>query len=251
MNLLPLPSHIAFIMDGNGRWATSQGKPRTAGHHEGAERFKDIVYACADMGVRYVSFYAFSKENWSRPDEEVQTIMGLWSLYMHGEIPRLKAAGVRIRVVGDRGDLNAKVLTEIEETEAATAECSRMTAFVMISYGARWEIVQAARILAQRARDGQLEPAQIDDATVASVMVTGGAPDPDLMIRTSGETRISNFMLWQLAYAEFMFVDEPWPDFRPANLKACIDAYRARERRFGGIGSTTAYTGTLKHSATP
>ncbi len=229
--------HVTFIMDGNGRWAKNQGKPRVYGHHQGAQRFKDIVYASAEIGIPYVSFYAFSKENWKRPQEEVDVIMGLWKIYMKGEIGRLQDRNIRVRVLGDRSDLSKDLVQEIERTEEATEDCTGTQALVFISYSGRWELLNAVKNIHQQVKNGELSLDEVDEACMDSHLVTAGIPEPDLLIRTSGEQRISNYLLWQLSYSEFSFVPQSWPDFTPEVLQQCVEDYYHRERRFGDVSS--------------
>jgi undecaprenyl diphosphate synthase len=229
------PQHVAIIMDGNGRWATGRGWPRLVGHRKGAERVKQIVAAAPDMGIKWLTIYAFSTENWKRSTEEVLGLMGLFSRYIEREADRMATDSVRMRFIGDRSRLDNRLRGLMDGIEARTAGNNRLNLTVAINYGGRDEIVRAARALALRVADGGLEPGAIDDAAVSAVLDTAALPDPDLVIRTSGETRTSNFLLWQAAYAEYEFTPTLWPDFSPDELAAILARYGARERRFGGV----------------
>ncbi len=231
----PPPVHVAIIMDGNGRWATSRGLPRFAGHRRGAEVVRETVRACADLGVGYLTLFGFSSENWKRPLGEVRDLMGLLRLYLRNEVRELNASGVRFRVVGDRSRFDPDIVGLIDEAEATTAANGRITFTLALSYGARQEIVLAARGLAEDAAAGRVAPAEIDEEAVAGRLFTAGMPDPDLLIRTSGELRLSNFLLWQCAYAELMFLDVMWPDFSRAHLERAVRDFQGRERRWGGV----------------
>ncbi len=229
------PQHVAIIMDGNGRWATSRGWPRLVGHRKGAERVKQIVRAAPDLGVRWLTIYAFSTENWKRSTEEVLGLMGLFSRYIEREADRLSAEGVRMRFIGDRSRLDQRLQDLMAGIEARTAGNTRLNLTVAINYGGRDEIIRAARALAAAAADGRLDPDTVSDATISGALDTADIPDPDLVIRTSGETRVSNFLLWQAAYAEYEFTPTLWPDFSPAELAAILARFGGRDRRFGGV----------------
>ncbi|MBE0530873.1 MAG: isoprenyl transferase [Rhodospirillales bacterium] len=228
------PLHVAIIMDGNGRWARARGLPRTAGHRRGAETVRTVVEAAADMGVSILTLFGFSSENWSRPESEVRDLMGLLRLYLRNEISTLAKNGVRLRVIGERSRLAPDIVALIEEAEAKTAENRRLTLVVALNYGGRQEIVAAARHLAMEAEAGRIEGRLIDEDLFARHLFTADLPDPDLLIRTSGEQRISNFLLWQMAYTEFVFVDSLWPDFSREEFEKAIREYQGRERRYGG-----------------
>jgi undecaprenyl diphosphate synthase len=230
---LPPPVHVAIIMDGNGRWAKAQGLPRTAGHKRGAEAVRRTVECAREMGVSYLTLYAFSSENWKRPAGEVTDLMGLLRLYLRNEVKALNKNGIRLRVIGDRSRLGADIVALIEDSEAKTAGNTAMTLVLALSYGGRQEIVEAARRLAAEAASGRIDPAAIDEDALAGRLFTAGIPDPDLLIRTSGEKRISNFLLWQCAYAEMVFLDVLWPDFGRAEMEAAIRDFHGRERRYG------------------
>jgi len=228
-----VPIHVAIIMDGNGRWANARGKPRSVGHKAGAEAVRRTLESAVDSGVKYLTLFGFSSENWKRPATEIADLMGLLRLYLKREINDLCKKGVRLRVIGDRTRLADDIVVAIEDAERRTADNTRITLVLALSYGGRSELVMAARTLAERVARGDLSPADIDDNAFTSALYTHGIPDPDLLIRTSGEKRISNFLLWQLAYAEFVFIDKHWPDFDAEDLASAIKEYGRRERRFG------------------
>jgi undecaprenyl diphosphate synthase len=228
-----LPTHIAVIMDGNRRWARARGKPPIYGHRQGAEAVRRTVEGCARLGVRFLTLYAFSSENWRRPAEEVGELMGLLRYYLQREIAALHENDIRVRVIGERTGLDPDIVALIERAEAETRDNGRLDLVVALNYGGRREILRAARILAGRAAAGTLDPGQIDERLFESCLYTHGIPDPDLLIRTSGEQRISNFLLWQLAYTEFVFLDVPWPEFEEKHLLGAIAEYARRERRYG------------------
>ena len=231
------PQHVAIIMDGNGRWATARGWPRLVGHRKGAERVKQIVTAAPDLGIKWLTIYAFSTENWKRSTEEVLGLMGLFSRYIEREADRMAANSVRMRFIGDRTRLDDRLRGLMDGIEARTAQHSRLNLTVAINYGGRDEIVRAARALAAEAAAGRLDPARIDEAALGGALDTAALPDPDLVIRTSGETRTSNFLPWQAAYAEYEFTPTLWPDFTPEELAAILARFGTRERRFGGVVS--------------
>ena len=229
-----IPSHIAIILDGNGRWAKRRGLPRTMGHRQGAKAVEPIIRRCLELGVSSLSLYAFSTENWSRPASEVDAIMNLLREMLHSA-DQYRRENVRLRVIGDRSALAPDLLREIESAERESAGRTGMTVNMAINYGGREELARAARLLAEQVKDGTLFPEEIGEKQVAAALYTAGQPELDLLIRPSGEKRISNFLLWQCAYAEFVFMDILWPDFTPADLDAAIEEYRRRHRRFGGI----------------
>jgi undecaprenyl diphosphate synthase len=231
-----VPTHVAIIMDGNGRWAKARGLPRTAGHYQGAESVRRVVESCIENGVGYLTLFGFSSENWKRPPAEISDLMGLLRLYLRREIGRLHDNGVRLTVIGERERLAPDIIKLIEEAEARTAGNVRLRLTVALSYGGRQDIVNAARRLAQRTIDGDLQPDQIDEAVFGQHLSTAGMPDPDLVIRTSGEMRISNFLLWQFAYTEMIFVDKHWPDFTASDFVAAIAEFQCRSRRYGATG---------------
>jgi len=227
------PAHVAIIMDGNGRWAKMRGLPRVAGHRRGADAVRRAVEAAIELGVSYLTLYGFSSENWKRPAGEVHDLMGLLRHYLRAEIAELHRNGVRMRVIGERDRLNSDIITLIENAERLTQENSRLNLTIALSYGGRGEIALAARRLAHMVQSGMLAPDAIDENAVASQLPTVDMPDPDLIIRTSGEQRISNFLLWQSAYAELVFVDTYWPDFDKADFARAISDFCGRERRYG------------------
>ncbi|WP_179395541.1 isoprenyl transferase [Lacticaseibacillus absianus] len=233
-----IPAHVAIIMDGNGRWAKKRFLPRIAGHKQGMENVKVITKAASRLGVKVLTLYAFSTENWKRPDSEVNYLMGLPVDFFGVFMPELIAENVRVQVMGELDALPAKTRQAAEDAMAETAANTGMVLNFALNYGARDELVQATREIAQAAAAGTLDPATIDDTTVAAHLMTrhlGALADPDLLIRTSGENRLSNFLLWQIAYSELVFTPVFWPDFTPAVLTAAIADYQARDRRFGGI----------------
>jgi undecaprenyl diphosphate synthase len=233
-----LPRHIAIIMDGNGRWAQARGLPRIAGHRRGAEAVRRTLTAAADLGIRYLTLFGFSSENWKRPLAEVDDLMGLLRHYLRGEIAELHRNNVRLRVIGDRDRLAPDIVTLITNAEALTHDNSGVNLTIALSYGGRAEIMAAMRAMAEKAAAGALMPEAIDEAAVSRHLFTADIPDPDLLIRTSGEQRISNFLLWQCAYSELVFTKTLWPDFGRAALEEAIADYGCRERRYGAsIGS--------------
>ncbi len=228
-----VPAHVAIIMDGNGRWAAARHLPRIAGHREGARAVRRTIEAAIRHGVSWLTIYAFSSENWRRPAGEVFDLTGLLRHYLRTEIAELGANGVRLRFIGDRTRFVAGIQRDLATAEQATGENTRLNLTVALSYGARAEIVAAARAMAVAAQAGALAPDTADDAVFASFLSTAGIPDPDLLIRTSGEQRLSNFLLWQAAYAELVFLDVMWPDFSEGHFAAALAEYARRERRFG------------------
>ncbi len=231
---LPVPAHIAIIMDGNGRWAKRRGLPRNAGHKQGAKVFQNICDYCRKIGVKYVTAYAFSTENWKRPQNEVNAIMELLRSYLK-EASKQTRKDARLLFLGDRTPLADDLQRLMENVERESANNTGITICIALNYGGRAEIVSSARELARMAAQGKLDPDSIDESLFESYLYTGGIPDPDLLIRPSGELRLSNFLLWQLAYTEFVFQDVLWPDFTTAHLDQAIDQYTKRNRRFGGI----------------
>ncbi len=227
------PAHVAIIMDGNGRWAASRRLPKIAGHREGARAVRRTIEAAIQSGVAWLTIYAFSSENWRRPAGEVLDLTGLLRQYLKNELAELKDNGVRLRVIGDRSRFDPDIQHDLAAAELETSANSRLNLTVALSYGARDEIVGAARKLAEAVRDGRLDPALIDAGRFSSALATTGIPDPDLVIRTSGEQRLSNFLLWQAAYAELIFLDVLWPDFAAEHFGAALAEYARRERRFG------------------
>ncbi len=229
----PPLNHLAVIMDGNGRWAKQRHLPRIAGHHQGVETVTSIVDECVRLGIKYLSLFAFSSENWGRPREEVDALMDLLLQFLASQREKMLQAGVRLKVIGDSGRLAESVQTALAETQQATAAGRALTLVLALSYGGRDEIMRAARTIARRAVAGELDPQRLDNRTFSAFLDTGEMPEPDLLIRTSGEMRISNFFLWQAAYAELYFTDVLWPDFTVAELHKALKDYRNRKRRFG------------------
>lgn len=229
------PGHVAIIMDGNGRWATQRGRPRLFGHHAGAKRVREVVEACPDLGIRYLTIFAFSTENWKRTQVEVAGLMSLFRRYITKEARALHDENVRVRFIGDRIRLDGKLVALMDELEQMTAHCDGVNLTIALNYGGRDEVARATQRLARDVRDGKLDPETIDIETLPRYLDTCVLPDPDLVIRTSGEARISNFLLWQSAYAEYEFIDTLWPDFTAEDLGRLAGAYGKRERRFGAV----------------
>lgn len=232
----PGPHHIAIIMDGNGRWAKARGLPRVAGHRRGADAVRRVVRGAAELGVPVLTLFAFSTENWTRPADEVSDLMGLLRHYLRNELAELHKNGAKLKVIGNRERLSTDIVRDIDDAERMTRSNSRVAVNICINYGARDEILRATRSLARRVAAGELAPDSIDEDRFERELLTAGMPDPDLVIRTSGEQRISNFLLWQCAYAELVFVDTLWPDFGKDHLELAIAEFRRRERRYGGVG---------------
>jgi undecaprenyl diphosphate synthase len=229
-----VPRHVAIIMDGNGRWARKRGLPRVAGHKAGAEAVRRTLQAAADQGVEVLTLYAFSSENWKRTSEEIADLTGLMRFYLDRELATLQKEGVRLRLIGDYSAFGPDLVERLDRAVEQTAGNARLTLVVALNYGSRAEIAAAARALAGRATAGQIEPQTIDENALAAELQTHGLPELDLLIRTSGEVRLSNFLLWQAAYAELMFLDTLWPDFGEDDFARALERYAARERRFGG-----------------
>jgi undecaprenyl diphosphate synthase len=227
------PLHVAIIMDGNGRWAHRRGLPRTAGHRRGAEAVKTVVKTAAEAGVSYLTLFGFSSENWKRPTNEINDLMGLLRVYLRGELASIIENRIRLRVIGDRSRLAPDIVRLIDEAEETSRNNERMTLVIALSYGGRDEIVLAAKALAESVCAGRMRISDIDEAAFSARLFTHGIPDPDLLIRTSGEQRISNFLLWQMAYTEFLFVDTLWPDFSREDFLEAIKEFHGRERRYG------------------
>jgi undecaprenyl diphosphate synthase len=236
IDLTLLPRHIAVIMDGNGRWAHSRQLPRVSGHFHGVEAVRAVSEGCAELGIEFLTLYAFSTENWNRPADEVDALMELLVDTIHQEVATLKKNNIRLHAIGNLEKLpratHQALLEAIEQTSGNTG----MTLTLALNYSGRWEIVEATRRLAEQVQNGMIDPSAIDDLAFSKALTTHDLPDPDLLIRTSGETRISNFLLWQLAYAEFIFLPVLWPDFRKKDLQDCLIEYQQRERRFGLTG---------------
>ncbi len=229
------PRHVAIIMDGNGRWAKRQGKNRSLGHEAGVEALRRTVEAAGDLGLDCLTVYAFSTENWSRPALEVNFLMTLLKLYVKRDVARLNKAGVRVRMIGRRDDLPADILKLIVDAEKTTETNSELNLNIAFNYGGRQEILNTIQEIAARVVDGSLPLESVNEEEVSRHVYTAGQPDPDLIIRTSGESRLSNFLLWQAAYAELLFLDVLWPDFERRHLEAAIADFRSRDRRFGGV----------------
>ena len=231
----PLPRHVAIIMDGNGRWATSRGLPRVAGHGEGVKAVRNAVKAAGEVGIEYLTLYAFSSENWNRPSHEVSTLMSLLERSIDRELPELMARNVRFRVIGRPNGVPPEVQRRISHVVEATAANTGLTLLMAFNYGARDEIVDACRRLACDVRDGLVSPDEIDEVRLGRALYTDGVPDPDLLIRTSGEMRLSNFLLWQIAYTELWVTPTRWPDFEPRDLYLAVAEFQQRDRRFGRV----------------
>lgn len=229
------PLHVAIIMDGNGRWAQARGRPRLVGHHAGAKRVREVVEACPDLNVKYLTIFAFSTENWKRTQTEVAGLMSLFRRYIAKEMQALAARNVRVRFIGDRVRLDAKLTQLMDQLEQATAENDGTHLTIALNYGGRDEVARATQRLAQDVANGSLRPEDVDEETLPKYLDTHVLPDPDLVIRTSGEARISNFLLWQSAYAEYEFIDTLWPDFTAEELARLCTDYSRRDRRFGGV----------------
>ncbi|MDA0306282.1 MAG: isoprenyl transferase [Proteobacteria bacterium] len=232
----PPPVHVAIIMDGNGRWAEARGLPRVAGHQKGAEAVKNAVKSAISLGVSYLTLFGFSSENWKRPESEIKDLMGLLRFYIKKEINELHQEGIRFQVIGDRTRLAPDIVTLIEDAENLTEANSRLTLTIALSYGGRAEITMAARRMAEDVAAGKLDINDINENELSARLFTNDMPDPDILIRTSGEKRISNFLLWQLAYGEFVFFDTLWPDFSNTDFEGAIREFHSRERRYGATG---------------
>lgn len=230
-----LPRHVAVIMDGNGRWAERRGQPRILGHRAGMRSVRAVIEAAGDLGIEALTLYAFSKENWKRPPTEVHALMSLLRRYMKSEREELIARGARIEAIGDLDQLEATAREELDRLIEATAHCERLRVTLALSYGGRAEIVAAARSIARAAAAGELDPDALDEKAFARFLYSPDLPDPDLLVRTSGEMRISNFLLWQIAYAELHVTETLWPDFDRAAFFNAIEEYQSRERRFGRV----------------
>jgi undecaprenyl diphosphate synthase len=231
-----LPSHVAIIMDGNGRWAQRRKKPRLFGHKAGADSVREIVESCREIGIKYLTLYAFSSENWKRPATEVTGLMSILKKFLQSELPRMLKNDIRLVSIGDRSKLPDGVRQTLESTIESTAANRKLTLNLALSYGGRDEIVRAVRSISDKCVQGHLAPAQITDTTITEHLDTSTIPDPDLLIRTGGEARLSNFLLWQLSYAEIYFTEVMWPDFRKDVFVQALSDYQNRERRFGRTG---------------
>lgn len=233
INTNKLPKHIAIIMDGNGRWAKQQGQMRTFGHENGVKAVRDTVEGAAEIGIQYLTLYAFSTENWNRPKTEVDALMQLLVHTINNETKTLNDNDIRLLAIGDLKSLPGDCYNELQEAISKTASNKRMTLVLALSYSSRWEIAEAVKSIAEKVQRGELSAQAVNEETISAHLCTAGFPDPELMIRTSGENRISNFLLWQMAYAEFYFTEKLWPDFRKEDLYEAIVDYQNRERRFG------------------
>ena len=233
--LASLPRHVAIIMDGNGRWAKERHLPRVEGHREGAESVRAVIRTAGELGIKYLTLYAFSVENWNRPKDEVDTLMKYLARYMKSEFAELNRNNVRLEVIGQVHRLPEFVQKQLKKTQEALAKNNGLTLIMALSYGGRTEIVEAVRSIAAKAKRGELEPADITEAVVADHLYTRAFPDPDVLIRTSGEMRVSNFLLWQISYAELVVTPTLWPDFRKPQFYAALEEYTRRHRRFGGL----------------
>ena len=245
-NLIPItvPEHVAIIMDGNGRWANARGLPRTMGHRKGVEAVRDAVKTAAEAGIRYLTLFAFSSENWNRPQAEVTDLMGLLKAFIRRDLADLHRENVRIRDIGERSNLRGDILPLLIEAEETTSGNTGITLVIAFNYGARDEMTRAMRRLATEVAEGRLRPEDITPERIAASLDTAGIPDPDLIIRTSGEERLSNFLLWQGAYSELLFVPELWPDFTRETFLSALEKFACRERRFGGLAQPTLAVGS-------
>ncbi len=232
---MKIPQHIAIILDGNGRWAKAKGMPRNYGHTVGAKNVETVCQAAHDLGIRYVTMYAFSTENWNRPDGEVEALMKLLESYLKNCIRTADKNNMRVRVIGDKHKLSERFQKQIAALEEASAKNDGLNLQIAINYGSRDEMIRGMRRLCEDVRQGKREPQELSEEIFAEYLDTAGIPDPDLLIRTSGELRLSNYLLWQLAYSEFYFTDVPWPDFHKEELVRAIEAYNKRDRRYGGL----------------
>ena len=229
------PQHVAIIMDGNGRWAQQRGQARASGHRKGVEAVRQAVKSAGELGIRYLTLFAFSSENWRRPQDEVNDLMNLLKIFVRRDLAELHRENVRVRVIGDRKSLKSDILALLTEAEELTRENRALDLIIAFNYGGRDDITRAARLLAFQAARGEIDPAGIDEDTLSRALDTSGVPDPDLVIRTSGEQRISNFLIWQAAYAEFVFLPCLWPDFGRSDFEEALRQYAGRNRRFGAV----------------
>ena len=237
---LVVPRHVAIIMDGNGRWAARRGLPRSAGHKAGVDALRRAVKAAADFGIEYLTIYSFSSENWTRPAAEVSFLLDLLRRFIRQDVAELHRSGVKIKIVGSRDDLEPGIVSLLDDAERLTKENSKLNLIVAFNYGSRQEICRAMSAIAGKIESGKISAADISQELISQNLDTCGVPDPDLLIRTGGEQRISNFLLWQCAYTEFVFVDEFWPDFTAEIFARALEEFRLRDRRFGGIEAQTA-----------
>lgn len=234
LNLSSVPRHVAIIMDGNGRWAAKRGLPRAAGHRAGVKAVRETLAAAIELGIEYITVYSFSSENWRRPADEVNTLMGLFVEVLERELDSLQRLGIRVRVIGREEAIPSETMSAFRRTESNTESNSRLTFVVALNYGGRRELADAARVIAADVAAGRLDPADVDEDAIAARLYTAGIPDPDLVIRTSGEMRVSNFLLWQIAYSELWVTATLWPDFSRHDLLRAVVDFQRRDRRFGG-----------------
>lgn len=244
LDLSTIPEHVAIIMDGNGRWANQRGMPRAYGHRQGMESLHAVVRAAGDLGIRYLTLFAFSSENWRRPETEISGLFGLLKTFVQRDLAELRSRNVRVRVIGERGTLKKDILKLLIEAEESTATNTGMTLVIAFNYGARDEMTRAVSALMRDVQAGLLSASAITPEAISARLDTAGMPDPDLIIRTSGEERLSNFLLWQAAYSELVFVPEYWPDFGRENFLAALERYATRNRRFGGLTPAAAVAGS-------
>jgi undecaprenyl diphosphate synthase len=235
-----MPRHVAIIMDGNGRWASARGLPRSAGHKVGVDALRRALRAAADFGIEYLTIYSFSSENWSRPVAEVSFLMELLRRFIRQDVAELHRSGVQIKIVGERENLEASMVSLLDDAERLTKDNTKLKLIVAFNYGSRQEITRAVSIIAEKIVAGEVVPSDISTQMISQHLYSGNIPDPDVLIRTGGEQRISNFLLWQCAYTEFVFVDEYWPDFTKDIFARALDEFRSRDRRFGGVQAQTA-----------
>jgi undecaprenyl diphosphate synthase len=235
-----MPRHVAIIMDGNGRWASQRGKPRSWGHRQGVEALRRTVRAAGDLGIEVLTLYSFSSENWSRPEAEVRFLLELLRRFIRTDVADLHKNNVRIMMIGGREGLDPGILSMMEEAESLTRDNTAMKLVIAFNYGSRQELTRAVQAIARKVAEGKIQPVDITPTVISNHLDTGGLPDPDLLIRTGGEQRLSNYLLWQCAYTEFVFIPEYWPDFDAALLSRSIQEYRERDRRYGGIKAQTA-----------
>lgn len=229
----PVPKHVAIIMDGNGRWAAREGMSRSKGHRKGADAVREAIEGAVKSDVEYLTLYAFSSENWNRPEDEVNDLMGLLKMYLKKEVRTLRKEGVRLKVIGRRRTLSPEIVKLIDQAESSTKDNTRLTLVIALSYGSRDEITHAVQEIAQSVADGNLKPSDITEQTIQDKLFTRDIPDPDLIIRTSGEQRLSNFLLWQSAYTEFLFTPVLWPDFTQDTFTEALEQFQSRDRRYG------------------
>ncbi len=252
---LPVPRHVAIIMDGNGRWARARGLPRVAGHKRGVETVRQVVRDAAELGIEYLTLFSFSSENWQRPADEVNELMGLLKRFIRRDLASLHEQGVRVRVIGGRDNLDNEIIELISKAQSLTENNQGITLIVAFNYGSKQEITDAVRKITEAVQNGDLTPEQITPEVFNSYLYTAEFPEPDLLIRTSGEQRLSNFLLWQCAYTEFVFVTQPWPDFSKDLLVSAIEEFHSRNRRFGGLSSledaATAKLSVVRTSSSP